>query len=296
MSGICGPAASATLRYDALGASDAVGVGASTPGPDGQPNNGYVYRITTWLTTRYPHWTLENRGVEGLTAPEIRDQELSDAVLAQPQIVTVWSGGNDVLLSVLTPEPTSTLRARFEDAFTTILRRLRTETPAQIVTANLPDLSRVPAAIFLSPVGLQLAHNDCVALNESIGRVAALYGIPVVDLFSDPLSYVPANLSPDGFHPNDQGYLNLATLFEAALRAIAWRTVSGLGDVNGDGSISLADAATLLSLVAGTSQATDRQAVAGDASPPGGDNALGIGDAVVIARRAAGLVPDSDWH
>ena len=292
---LCAPAGRAALRYDALGASDAVGVGASSPGANGQPNNGYVYRIATWLTARYPHWTLENRGVSGFTAPAIRDVELSPAILAQPDIVTVWAGGNDIRVSIQTLEPTSVLKARFEDAFTTILRRLRQETRACIVTANVPDFSRVPAAIFLTPLQLQLAHDDSLAVNESIARAAAAYGIPVVDLFSDPQSLDPGNFSADGFHPNDQGYLNMAALFEAVLHASAWRTVSGLGDVNGDGLINLADAASLLSLAAGMSPATDRQAVAGDVSPPGGDNALGMGDVVILARRAAGLVPDSDW-
>ncbi|HEY3413675.1 MAG TPA: GDSL-type esterase/lipase family protein [Armatimonadota bacterium] len=294
--GLWAPAGGAALRYDALGASDAVGIGASSPGANGQPNNGYVYLLANWLTARYPHWTLENRGVEGLTAPEIRDQELNPAILAQPDIVTLWAGANDVRVSIQKQETTAVLQSGFELAYTTILSRLRGETHAFIVTANIPDLSLVPSAVFLTAPLRQLAHDDSLAVNQSIARVAAAYGVPVIDLFSDPTSYDPANFWVDGFHPNDQGYLILAMRFEAVLQAGAWRKVSGLGDVNGDGVIDIADAAALLSGIGGMSSASNRQAVAGDVAPPGGDGRIDITDAVFIARRVAGLVPDGDWR
>ena len=41
--------------------------------------------------------------------------------------------------------------------------------------------------------------------------------MPVVDLFDEPRAYDPANISGDGFHPNDAGYAVLAELFNATL-------------------------------------------------------------------------------
>lgn len=283
------PSSCASVRYDALGASDAVGVGASWPGAAGQPNNGYVYRIDTWLNGRYSNWVLENRGVEGFTAPEIRDGELDAAIAAQPAIVTVWAGGNDIRVSIQTSQTTAALTATFQDAYATILRRLRQETSAYIVTANLPDLSRIPSAILLTASQRQLAHDDSLAVNEVITQVATTYGVPVVEVYADPQSYLPANYWIDGFHPSDAGYLLLAGKFEALLQANAWRVVSGRGDVNGDGEVTVTDAVSLLAIVAGLSEATDRQAVAGDMAPAAGDNALGIEDAVGILRRVFGL-------
>lgn len=279
----------ANVRYDALGASDAVGTGATSPGANAQPNNGYVYRIDSWLTSRYSHWTLENRGVEGFTAPEIRDVELNPAIAAQPAVVTVWAGVNDIRLSLQSFQTTSALKAAFQDAYTTVIRRLRQETSAYIVTANVPDVSRMPFAILLPASVRQLAHDDSVAVNDVITQVASTYNVPVVEVYADPDSYATANFYVDGFHPNDAGYLLLAGKFEAVLQANAWRIVSGRADVNGDGVVNAADAGALLAIFGGLSASSDRQAVAGDLSPSSGDNALRIDDAVATLRLLSGL-------
>lgn len=279
----------ADIRYDALGASDAVGTGATSPGANGQPNNGYVYRIDTWLTSRYNHWTLENRGVEGFTAPEIRDNELTPAIAAQPAVVTVWAGVNDIRVSLETFQTTAVLKAAFQDAYTTIIRRLRQETSAYIVTANVPDVSRMPFAVLLPASVRQLAHDDSVAVNDVISQVAVTYNVSVVDVYDDPDSYNSGNFYNDGFHPNDAGYLLLAGKFEGVLQANAWQIVSGRADVNGDGTVNAADAGAVLSIVAGLSTASDRQAVAGHLTTSGGGHTLRIEDAVSVLRLASGL-------
>jgi lysophospholipase L1-like esterase len=227
--------------------------------------------------------------VEGFTTPEIRDTELSPAVAAQPAVVTVWAGVNDIRVSLESLQTTAALKAGFQDAYTTILLRLRQETSAYIVTANVPDVSRMPFAILLPDSLRQLAHDDSLAVNEAIAQVAATYNVQVVDVYSDPDSYAAANFYVDGFHPNDAGYLLLAGKFESVLKANAWQIVSGHADVNGDGVVNAADAGALLSIVGGLSSASDRQVVAADLAPAAGDNGLRIEDAISILRLLSGL-------
>jgi hypothetical protein len=211
-------------------------------------------------------------------------------------MVTLWVGGDDIKDSVLQNESTEALKTRFEAAYTTIISRLRTETNATVVTANLPDLSRIPAAAWFPDSYKALATADTNALNEVIARVAAQYGVPVVDLFSLAASYDPANFSSDGFHPNDAGYAAMAEQFEAALKVNAWRRVSGLGDVNGDANITASDAVATLEIAAGLRPADDRQAVASDTFPAGGDGVVDILDALQTLRRSYGLVAGADWR
>lgn len=289
-----GAALHAAPVYTALGASDAIGTGSSRA--PAVPNGGYVFVISDWLQARYPAWTLHNLGVSGYTAENIRDNSLQPAINDQPDIITVWVGGNDIKDSILSgPEDTATLAARFRPAYTTIIQRLRQETNAFIVTANLPDFSRIPIAGFFDDEYRALAKADSDALNAIIADVATAYQVPVVDLYSDPASYDPTNYSSDMFHPNDKGYAAMAQQYEAVLKAQDWRMISGLGDVSGDGSITPLDTAATLRILGGLSAPLDRQSVAADTFPPGGDGVIGIPDAVQTLRRAMGLVPNSDW-
>jgi lysophospholipase L1-like esterase len=284
----------AALKYTAIGASDAIGTGSSDA--PATPNGGYVFLISDWLDARYSAWTLDNLGMSGYTASNIRDNSLSQAVAHAPNIVTLWVGGNDIKDSVLAKEPTADLVARFEPAYTTIVERLRNETDAYIVTANLPDFSRIPVAIFFPADQKALAKAASEALNEIITRVAAANNVPVVDLASNPASYARANFSNDGFHPNDAGYAVMAAQFEDVLRANAWRLVSGLGDVNGDGVVDAGDTVATLQIVGGLIAADDRQSVAADTAPAGGDSSTDIADALQTLRRVYNLAPDAEWR
>src|SRR5918912_1475320 len=86
--------ASGPLRYTALGASDAVGIGAFPP-----TRNGYVYRVRDGLERQLGRAVeLVNLGIPGA---EIRAIETAlDASLRlgnRPTVVTLWTGPNDVV-------------------------------------------------------------------------------------------------------------------------------------------------------------------------------------------------------
>lgn len=292
------PRAVAASNYVAMGASDAVGVGASNYDENNpsKPNNGYVYRIQDGLKAKYPHWSLVNLGISGATAPEIQRNTLANAISRRPAIVTVWAGGNDVKNSMQAKEDTEVLRARFEAAYETIIRRLRQETGAFIVTANLPDFSRMPIALIVSAEDKKRLKDGSIALNGVINRVAAAYTVPVVDLFNDPETYKIGNLAWDFFHPNDKGYARMATKYLDVINPGTPRVVAGLGDVNNDGAVSVPDAVEILRAIGGMKALDARAALAADTSPAFGDRRVDINDATRLLRRALYEVPDVEWR
>lgn len=284
--------------YVALGASDATGVGASNynEADPSQRNNGYVYRIHDAMRARYAPWALVNLGISGATAPSIQQNALGPAIAQRPAIVTMWAGGNDVKNSVLAGESVETLKTRFEAAYTDIIRRLRLETGAFIVTANLPDMSRLPIAYLLTQEMRDKGKESSIALNEVIARVAAAYDVPVVDMYNDPESYDWGSYSWDGFHPNDAGYARMAARYEEILRRDAWRVVSGLGDVDGNGAVTILDASEALRAAGGLRPLDERAAMAADTAPSSGNGVVGIADALRILHRSLARIPDADWR
>jgi acyl-CoA thioesterase I len=121
------PPVEGPLNYLALGASDAFGIGASPL------TNGYVYRIDEALDNeRAQPVHLTNTGIPGALADKIL--EALDIVLAiglRPDLVTLWTGANDLTSGRTTIDFAADLDA--------ILGRLRQETDALIFMADLPD-------------------------------------------------------------------------------------------------------------------------------------------------------------
>src|SRR4051794_8436304 len=76
------PAAPQAVTYVAIGASDAVGVGAANPETD-----GWVPRFGAQLG---PNVRVVNLGVSGSTLGQALQEQLGPAVDAQPDVVTVW--------------------------------------------------------------------------------------------------------------------------------------------------------------------------------------------------------------
>src|SRR5262249_42596834 len=81
------PTAPASVIYAALGASDAVGIGADDPN-----TQGYV----PILISRLPkNARALNLGIGGIHLHEALTQEMPDAIADHPTLVTVWLVGND---------------------------------------------------------------------------------------------------------------------------------------------------------------------------------------------------------
>jgi lysophospholipase L1-like esterase len=240
------PNPTAPVVYTALGASDALGIGASVeclPFVECPNGTGYVQVITRTLrATRTV--TLTNVGIPaavlsariqnlgrqyGRFIPaNFLDAELP-GVARDSTLVTIFAGANDAntIGEAIAAEAAagSNLAAYVDDQirqFAAEYRQLVTGVrdragQARIVAANLPNLAALPYTSGLSLQERQWLQTLTVRMTREGINPSTGLGVAVVDLMCDARSYEPGRYSRDGFHPNDAGYAFLADLM---LRAI----------------------------------------------------------------------------
>jgi acyl-CoA thioesterase I len=187
----------AQIVYVAMGASDAVGIGAFPL------ENGYVYRIKDGLEPRANEVILYNLGVSGKQSHYLEDTELPTAITRQPDVITIWTGPNDLIYG-------NTVE-KFENSLKNILQQLRQQTVAVIVLANIPDLTQLPRFLLVPDSDVTAAR--VAAFNAVIAQQAAAYNVPLVDLFAGGYAADWEYVSLDGFHPSNQGHAKLAQLY-----------------------------------------------------------------------------------
>jgi acyl-CoA thioesterase-1 len=188
--------------YVALGASDAVGVGADHPSAD-----GWVPLIANELPTR-PE--LINLGISGATLGDVIRQELPVATDARPDWVSIWPGINDLRQDVSLTTFTSELNK--------MLDRLNRETLARVIVLNIPDLRLVPAFVGVDRTTLDQTVRQW---NDAIAQSARQHNAILVDLYgnSQQVAGHPEDISSDGFHPSTAGYRRIADLVMKTVRA-----------------------------------------------------------------------------
>jgi lysophospholipase L1-like esterase len=83
-------------RYVAIGDSFTEGVGDPDPG---RPNGvrGWADRVAEVLATRTEDFGYANLAIRGRTLRPILDEQLEPALVLEPDLVTVYGGGNDLL-------------------------------------------------------------------------------------------------------------------------------------------------------------------------------------------------------
>lgn len=199
-SAACRGAASAdpTLRrltYVALGASDSVGVGASSPDTENWP---------AVLHRKLPAGSrLVNLGVSGSLIRQALDQQLPVALDTDPDLITIWLAVNDYGARVPLP--------RYAADLDLLLSTLRATTRAAILVGNVPDLG-------VLPVAARFDLRDIERWNRAIAELARRHGAVLVDLrpIWQEIAQHPEYISSDGFHPSTTGYQRLADVFYAA--------------------------------------------------------------------------------
>jgi lysophospholipase L1-like esterase len=233
------------VSYAAIGASDAIGIGASVPCfpfaacPDG---TGYVPAIARRLRSEGRTVTLTNLGIPGaVLSPEVEelarmlgrgtignfiDRELP-FVPRTSTVVTVFAGPNDVNTVGLAIEagmggdPTAFGAAQadiFGRNFTNLVNGIRSRAPgARIVAVNVPNLAALPYVANRSVAERRILQQLSVAFSARVNSLAAS-GLPVIDLMCDARSYQPGIYSSDGYHPNDAGYAYLTDRMYDSIR------------------------------------------------------------------------------
>ena len=177
--------------YVALGDSTGAGVGARKGG-------GYVARIFERIERVRPGSRLVNLCVSGATTADVLRSQVSRIGEAQPTLVTLGIGINDVSRQVSVEQ--------FARNYEEIILRIKKETSAPIVLSNIPDVSHAPAVpAFLRAEALRRIN----LYNRSIEEIAARQGLLVVDAYEKSHAVIPTHpefFSSDGFHPSDEGY------------------------------------------------------------------------------------------
>ena len=178
------------IVYVALGDSTGAGVGAR--------DGGYVARIFKRLEERRPGSKLSNLCVSGATTADLLRSQLDRSVAANPDLVTVGIGINDIGHG-LTLE-------QFSKNYEQILSTLKEKTRAEIVVTNIPDISSAPRI----PGPLRSEYQQqIVQFSARLEEIAKRHGVTIFDIHSVTKKELPFHseyFSSDGFHPSDQGY------------------------------------------------------------------------------------------
>jgi len=184
------PMTAGPITYVALGDSTGAGVGAR--------EGGYVARLFKRIAERRPESRLNNLCVSGATTADLLRDQLQKAVDADPDLVTVGVGINDIGHG-LTLE-------QFSKNFEEILSTLKGKTRARIVVTNLPDVSSAPR--IPRPMRSQY-QQQIFQFGQRLEEIAKRHGVIIFDIYTittQELTLHPEYFSADGFHPSDEGY------------------------------------------------------------------------------------------
>lgn len=181
------------VTLSALGDSTGAGVGAR----DGR--GGYVDRLFARLQRAGRARRLVNLCESGATTSDVLQRQVARVSSAQPGLVTIGVGVND-----LTRDGDVDGFARRLGA---VIEGVRARTAAPIVLSNLPDASLAPA---LSVYGVRpLIAQRVREFNDVIAAAARRHRLVLFDAFAMSHQVLPAHpefFSPDGFHPSEHGY------------------------------------------------------------------------------------------
>jgi lysophospholipase L1-like esterase len=179
-------------RFAVIGDSVAEGVG--------EPVEGYEYlhwcdRIARGLRRTRPDLAYLNLGRTGLRAREIRESQLHPALEFDPDLVGVFSGGNDILAADFDPDD-----LRDELSWTLIPF---TELGATILLCTLFEITR--AIEIPEPHASRLRERQSI-LSAVTREVAERHGALVVEYAGHPRGADPSIYSSDMIHLNMSGH------------------------------------------------------------------------------------------
>jgi len=186
-------------RYVAIGDS-------STEGLDDRDAalgyRGWSLRLATRIASGQDTLQYANLGVRGKRTAEIRAEQLAPALAMRPDLVTLFTGTNDVVGRRFDPE--SVRRDVFE------MQHALIGAGATVLTFTLPDITPV------MPLARAIAHR-VHTLNERLREAAGASGATLVDIARYPVASDPRLWSEDRLHANSLGHERIAAALAEAL-------------------------------------------------------------------------------
>ena len=186
-------------RYVAIGDSSTEGL----DDPDGQGGyRGWANRLAERVALAQGSLLYANLGIRGRRTRQILEGQLDRAAAMRPDLVTLFSGTNDVIAR------------RFDcDGLARDVERMQRtliDGGATLVTFTLPDLGPVlPLARRLAP--------RVLALNAALREVSARTGAILVDFAAHPVASDARLWSDDRLHANSLGHERIAATLAHAL-------------------------------------------------------------------------------
>jgi lysophospholipase L1-like esterase len=242
------PPSGSALIYSAVGASDVLGIGSTTPCFLFEDCNGtgYVWVAARQLRSQSYTVTVGNLGIpaavisrtfQDLGAQNGRtvggnliEQEMP-FVSRNADFVTVFTGANDV--NTITAalgngaggsDPAAYIDqkvATFAADYATLVNGIRGRaTQARIIVLNLPNMAGLPFLATASLAQKQAAQRASVRMTTT--AINTMQGVSVIDLMCDARLYQSSYYSSDGFHPNDAGYAILGAEVVKALTSSSY--------------------------------------------------------------------------
>ena len=184
-------------RYVALG--DSLSEGLGDPLPQGR-TRGWATLLAGHLAQVMPGLEFTNLAVRGYLTHHVLRRQLDVALDAGPDLVSVFVGGNDVLLR-RSFEP-----ARYADELSEIVTPFAAR-GTTVVLSTLPDLS---ACSPLLPPLRGALRARVVAANDVVRDLAARHATVLLDAWADPRTRRHAMWSIDRIHPSADGHRLIA--------------------------------------------------------------------------------------
>jgi lysophospholipase L1-like esterase len=187
-------------RYVALGDSSTEGL----DDPDGRGGfRGWSTRLAEGIAGGQGRLLYANLAVRGYTTRQILETQLEPALAMRPDLVTLFSGTNDVT------------RRRFDaaqiGADIETMQRAFIGQGATLLTLSVPDLTPVMP-------GARWFATRVERLNQILRDISARTGALLIDLAEYPVARDPRLMSEDRLHANALGHQRIAAAMAQALR------------------------------------------------------------------------------
>ncbi|HZM91311.1 MAG TPA: SGNH/GDSL hydrolase family protein [Blastocatellia bacterium] len=170
------------------------------------------------LATYFPSKPYINRGISGQTTPQMLIRFRPDVIALKPQVVVILAGTNDLAGN------TGAMSLEAIEANLTSMFELARANNIRVVIASVLPVSDYAKNREGKPI-IQTTRRPpekIKALNEWAKKYAADNGLTYLDYFSatvDEKGFLKEELSGDGLHPNDKGYVVMQPLAEQAIAA-----------------------------------------------------------------------------
>ena len=186
-------------RYVAIGDSSTEGL----DDPDGTGRyRGWADRLAERIAAAQGELLYANLAIRGRKTRDIHEQQLAPALAMQPDLVTLFSGTNDVV------------HRRFDldevTADIVAMHQAIRATGATLLTFTLPDLAAI------MPFADRVSHR-IRALNRTLREIARESGALLVDFDDHPVALDPRLWSADRLHANSAGHARMAAALAHAL-------------------------------------------------------------------------------